>query len=226
MISKNFNTSSDTIYCPYCGKLNKTIAHPVVKSSEKTFWTEQIFEDKFYLNRCWNCKKEYDAPYSTIYIDERNKAIIAYVFEEEEYLIIDKIEKEILTNDEMVKNYKIRIVRTVDDFKEKIREFFMEKDDRLIEMFKVWGLEELRRDGNNQEFIGIFGWVSDGDEIEIVYQMKDSEENGDNAFMMSIPLEDYQEAENELADFLNEMIEETYYVDFDWAMRVIAENEL
>jgi hypothetical protein len=44
--------------------------------------------------------------------------------------------------------------------------------------------------------------------------------------MLMVPFNQYEEAFDALADFLDEVDDNEYYIDLDWAMNIIAENDL
>ena len=90
-------------------------------------------------------------------------------------------------------------------------------------MFKVWGVEYLRESGIEDEVKIILCWICDDGTLELSFFGNDEE-----AYVLNITNDQYMEAEEDLTDLLNEfeLDEPNYYVDLDWAMNFIVENDL
>lgn len=219
------NTDSQIIEttCPMCGKTNKTKVIPIISSTENPKETQEIMDDTFFDRTCKHCGEIYYLDYPAMYRSEENFSVVCYTPDDEgEVLFIEELEQAKELYGDAYEMCTTRIVRDKNSFREKARIFAMDYDDRLIEMFKVWGLEFLRENKVEDEISHILCWVNDDGSLEFSFFA----ENEENGYILEIPYEEYEDAKEELLDLLDEMEEDDYYIDFDWAMRVIAENDL
>jgi hypothetical protein len=219
--NSNGSLNIETV-CPHCGKENKAIIWPVINSIENPRITKRIIDDVLFDKKCNHCGETYYLDYTTIYRDELNDCVVYYSADDEgESLFLDTIEQELSEYEDAYDSMStIRVVRNRNAFREKARIFSMGFDDRLVEMFKVWGLEQLREQRVTDDSINeILCWICDDGSLEISFFGKD-------AYMLMVPFNQYEEAFDALADFLDEVDDNEYYIDLDWAMNIIAENDL
>lgn len=224
-MSRECNKVLVNTQCPFCGKENEMIKYPVVNRQETPELAQHLINNTLYDKVCAYCGKTYKLDYSQMYIDEDPGRMVCYASsDEDEAFFVDEAEHIVKTH----KNYEdmrvVRIVKDRNELREKARIFAMGLDDRIVEMFKVWGVEHLREEGIKEEFSTILCWILDDCSLEISFFEKDSDEG----HMIEISFEQYQETEADLKEFLDEMIDESnqYYIDLDWAVRTIADNDL
>jgi hypothetical protein len=98
------------------------------------------------------------------------------------------------------------MVHSRDNLREKARIFQMEYDDRIVEMFKVWGLEYLRDNGVEDEIERILCWVDDDGSLEITFFCKcEKGKDETDAYVLVMSEDQYIEAEEDLLDYLEEL---------------------
>ena len=101
----------------------------------------------------------------------------------------------------------------------KRQEFFAAGyDDRVIEIIKVWALENLREQGHQYYVSEILCWVADNGELSIDFL-------GEKECSLITSKAGYFAAAEVLAPIIGTKCEETE-INFDWAMNIVAENDL
>lgn len=212
-----------TVTCPHCQQENKTKIWTSVNSNENPKITQKILDDSFFIRKCSHCGEEFYVDHTVIFKDEDSQCIVCYTADPEgESFFVETIEELMQQSREEGDDCivcPIRIVKDKNQFREKARIFYMGLDDHVIEVIKVWALEYIREQGINDVVHYVLCWVCDDGTLEITF-LGDTEEN----YMLMMPIEQYNEAMEDLYEYLDE--EEQCYIDMDWAINFVAENDL
>lgn len=115
--------------CNKCNKINvKNIENDEYNLTKNIELVKSIYDDSLFEEECIECHAKNIVERDTLFIDDDYKFIIKLDMSHENKVIIN--------NDPMYKDYKIRIVKSLNDLKEKLRIFYSFLDDSTIEVIK------------------------------------------------------------------------------------------
>ena len=204
--------------CPFCGAKRNTTVYPVVNTQENPGVAKKVQNGGLFKRSCHECGEEYLMPYPMMYHDVEHNKILCFASD-----LQDKItfEEDIqLRNSVAGGRFKIdtRIVDSNNKMVEKSRIFAAGYDDRVVEIIKVWALENLREQGHQYYVSEILCWVSENGELSIDFL-------GEKECSLITSKEGYHAAAEVLMPIIGDRCDETN-VNFDWAMNIVAENDL
>ena len=209
----------DTV-CPHCHKTEKSKIWISVNNLENPRITKRIIDDTFFDKICSNCGKLYYLDYTVTYRDEDNNKAICYSSTEEEFMQLYYTFTE--TNRTEI-NENLRLVRNRNSFREKVRIFSMEMDDRVVEIMKVWSVESLRDCGYKGELDQILCWVTD--DLELSFSFFDKLGNAYVSHVL-MPFDSYVKIEEGLSELLSKEESKNCVIDLDWAMNFVIKHDL
>lgn len=214
----------DTV-CPHCHKTEKAKIWISVNSKENPRITKKIIDDTFFDKTCSNCGKLYYLDFTTIYRDEIQEKAICYVSSNEEFVDVSVA----FDNKDMPEVYRkivksnLRLVRDRNVFREKVRIFSMDMDDRVVEVLKIYAIETVRKHGYDGEIKQVLCWITDECELSFTFFDRNAEVVTEG---LTLPFDTYATINNVLSELLEEKGEPGYIIDLDWAMDFVAENEM
>ena len=218
------NIIVDTI-CPHCQQTEKSKIWISFNNWDNPKVTKRVVDDTFFNKTCSSCGKLYYLDFTTIYKDEDYGIVICYAASEEEFVdaIVTFNNEELSEEQRKLANTNTRIVRDRNSFREKIRIFSMDMDDRTIEVLKVHAIESIREKGYNEEIKQVLCWVADDRELNFSF----FDENYD-AFSETLTLsyDAYKEMYNTLHPIFTELDHPEYVIDLDWAINFMDEHDL
>ncbi len=132
-----------SVTCPACLEegIFKTV--PFIDASIDPEIKESIYNRGIFRFRCEECGEEILVSYECTYIDKDNNFIVSLIPE----------------NDDLAfetTGYTVRVVRTINEFVEKIAAFEDGIDDRVIELYKIMLEDQFEEERPNAEIIGIY----------------------------------------------------------------------
>lgn len=160
-------TAIVNICCPACVEMGQFTQYKKIDIAKDPSIREKIFSRELFKFKCPECGEEILVVYKTIYFDEENKHIICLVPEQtdEDYskLCLD--------------GYTFRIVRTINNFVEKISMLEDGVDDRVIELYKLLFEEQFENERPNSNLVDVFyaGKDAEDDKLHFFFISEDNE---------------------------------------------------
>lgn len=218
------NLIVDTV-CPHCHKTEKAKIWVSFNSKENPKITKKVIDDTFFNKECSNCGKLYYLDFTTICRDENQEKAICYISSNEEFVDIAVTfdNKDIPDMYRKIVKSNLRLVRDRNVFREKVRIFSMDMDDRVIEVLKVYAIETVRKHGYEGEIKQVLCWITDDNELCFTFFDSHAEVCTEG---LTLPFDTYVSIDNVLKELFAEKGEPGYIIDLDWAMEFVAENEI
>ena len=207
--------------CPHCNKENKTTINTVISNTENPRLSKRLIDDTLFLRKCKHCGEEYFVNHTVAYKDDRVEKVVCYAADNEgEAAFVDTMFENMKLVEQGFELCPVRIVKGVNELREKARIFEMGLDDKVIEVIKIWGLEYLRENNVEDKVNTVLCWVLDDLSLELCFFTEDE------SYMLMLPYEHYEETEDSLLELFEDEEHELYYVDLDWAMDFVIKNGL
>ncbi len=122
--------------CNKCNKLNvKNIKDNEYNLTKNIDLVKSIYDDSLFEEECTECHSKMIIERDSLFIDDDYKFIIK--------LDASNENKVLMINEPKYLDYKVRIVKSLNDLKEKLRIFYSFLDDHLIEIIKEEVFNEI-----------------------------------------------------------------------------------
>ncbi len=144
------------ISCPACltEQNFKACTNIDVKSDPEI--KESIFNRDIFRFRCPECREEILVAYNCTYIDRDNNFMVALITEGHEANIV-------------ADGYTLRIVRSINEFVEKIALMEDGIDDRIVELYKIMLEDQFEEERQGVELLGIYYGGQDFEKKQLVF---------------------------------------------------------
>lgn len=141
------------IKCGYCGTEYDHETHHFVEKDSDKHLAEEIINDDFFYAVCPNCCRMTSVDHPAIYVDLGKRVMFAY-FDSDVELAMAQNMIEQWINELCVTEaeFTVRVVSMQNELREKVILLENGLDDRVVEILKLWALDRVREEGNNQEF--------------------------------------------------------------------------
>ena len=140
-------TAVVNICCPACVETGQFTQYKKIDINKNPELREKIFSREIFKFKCPECGEEILVAYSTIYFDEENNSVICLLPEEVSTEDFNKFRLD---------GYSLRIVRTINNFIEKIAMLEDGIDDRVIELYKLLFEEQFEEQYPQSELLDVF----------------------------------------------------------------------
>ncbi len=144
------------ITCPACCTEQVFRTCPVIDVQKDSELKEGIFNRDIFRFVCPECGEEILVAYNCTYIDRDNNFMVA--------LITDDGEASVETSD-----CTLRIVRTINEFVEKIALMEDGIDDRIVELYKIMLEDQFEEERQGVELLGIYYGGQDFEKKSLVF---------------------------------------------------------
>ncbi len=135
-----------TVNCPACFEDSNFRIYSSIDISENAALKEDIFSREIFKFRCPNCGEEILVAYDCTYTDPENKYIVA---------LLPDAEQEADSNLK-VEGHTLRIVRSINEFVEKIALVEDKIDDKVVELYKIMLEDQFEDERPGSKVLGIF----------------------------------------------------------------------
>ena len=135
-----------TVNCPACFEDSNFGIYSSIDVGQNPELKESIFNREIFKFRCPNCGEDILVAYDCTYTDPDNKYIIALLSDTEQ----DS------TSSLKVEGYTLRIVRSINEFVEKIALNEDEIDDKVIELYKIMLEDQFEDERHGSNILGIY----------------------------------------------------------------------
>ena len=132
-----------SVTCPACLEegIFKTV--PFIDATIDPEIKESIYNRDIFRFRCAECGEEILVSYECTYLDKENNFIVSLIPENDDLAI-------------ETTGYTVRVVRTINEFVEKLALMEDGIDDRVIELYKIMLEDQFEEDRPSAEIIGIY----------------------------------------------------------------------
>ena len=192
---------NNTIICKKCNTVINVTTWDSINAELNPELVSQIFNHTLFRPRCPKCNEIYSINYNLLYHDPINKFMIYRFVERDEKKINALFEDYTYFNDNILKNYNLRMVYSENELIEKINIFKKNLNDIYIEIIKkLISLRLAENETNNLS--GVFFQETQCKQFifELLYN------NGKQKFI-SVPTIVYERLENKLINSPNAFIE-------------------
>lgn len=213
-------TRSITITCPACRKDSdfviwesiNTVLNPEMKSA--------VRDRSAFLFICPECGAKNYVDYGFLYHQMEDRIMIHYASSdknaEEIYDLVTGKTMPDMMKEMFDSDYLIRIVRSQNQFREKVAIFDAGLDDRIIEIFKIFLLakyQEGHPEGN--EKIELLYFIDEGKHLIQVF--------ADNNLVgvAEIPMEFYEKLKSDYSSNLPDIRKDEPFIDRQWAIKAL-----
>lgn len=134
------------VNCPACFEDSSFNIYSSIDASQNPELKESIFNREIFKFRCPNCGEEILVAYDCTYTDHQGKYIVALVSDtEQDSQSVVKVE-----------GYTLRIVRSINEFVEKIALVEDKIDDKVIELYKIMLEDQFEDERPGAKILGIY----------------------------------------------------------------------
>lgn len=215
------------VTCPKCGKEHDFAIWTSINVTLDRDQKEEILNRKAFVFECPDCKEKTLYSYDFLYHDMEQKIMIYHVTTNE--ALVQAMEgftqmtnvgvDDGILNGPEVEGYRKRIVRTLNDLREKIFIFDAGLDDRVVEIFKVFCIIQLKQSDPDFQADEAYFYKRDG---EMGFQfLREGKAFGE----VAIDPADYEDLAKTAADILTkEEQQNNYVIDTEWAYKSITEE--
>jgi len=132
-----------SVTCPACFEEENFRIHPFVDAKKDPHLKEDIFSRDIFRFSCPQCGEEILVSYNCTYLDEENKFMVS--------LVTDADDLDIETS-----GYHFRIVRSINEFVEKLALMEDAVDDRIVELYKIMLEDQFEDERPGAKILGIY----------------------------------------------------------------------
>lgn len=133
------------VNCPACLEDSNFRIYSSINTEENPEIKENIFNREIFKFRCPHCGEEILVAYDCTYTDTESKYIVA--------LLSDSVECD---DNIRVEGYTLRIVRSINEFVEKIALVEDKIDDKVIELYKIMLEDQFEDERPGAKILGIY----------------------------------------------------------------------
>ncbi|MBQ2932322.1 MAG: CpXC domain-containing protein [Clostridia bacterium] len=144
------------VTCPACLEEGNFRTVPFVDANLDSDLKESIFNRDIFRFCCKECGEEILVSYECTYLDKDNNFMVSLIPEKDDLVI------------EMT-GYTLRIVRTINEFVEKIALMEDGIDDRVVELYKIMLEDQFEEERQGSEILGIYYSGQNPDDKSLVF---------------------------------------------------------
>ncbi len=216
------------ITCPKCSKEHDFQIWSSINVTLEPNMKEEVLSRKAFTFECPDCKERTLYTYDFLYHDMEQKIMIYHVTSNE--ALVQAMEgfaqmtnvgvDDGILNGPEVEGYRKRIVRSLNDLREKIFIFDAGLDDRVVEIFKVFCIIQLKHEDPDFQADEAYFYSREG---EIGFQfLREGKAFGEVA---NDPA-DYEDLAKNAADILTKDDQApNFMIDTEWAYKMVSGEE-
>ena len=207
----------DKIICPYCSNQQNMTFWTVVNADENTRIRKKILDGTFFEQTCKSCGEIHYVTYPMLYQDDTNRFMLYHT---SGILEISTAQQAIEKRRNIISarnDYRIRIVTSPNELREKTRIFEKNLDDRVIEIIKVLVLERLSEQKLAGHIDEILCWICDNGDMDI-------DVLADTTGALTLEKDFYNYVESKTKILLNSQEPNPSEVNLDFAIDFLTRN--
>ncbi len=144
------------ITCPACCTEQSFKTCPNIDAAAEPEIKESIFNRDIFRFVCPECGEEILVAYNCTYIDRNNNFMVALMTDGDGANVV-------------AEGYTLRIVRTINEFVEKIALMEDGVDDRIVELYKIMLEDQFEEERQGAELLGIYYAGQDFEKKQLVF---------------------------------------------------------
>lgn len=133
-----------TFKCTHCGKINTVEVDDTINLTGNQDLLKTVLDNSKFNFKCEDCKTEHNVVYDVLFQDDNEKFYVKINSSNELLTLMSK------------DDYKIRIVKDLNQANEKLRTFYYRLDDRIIEIIKFLIKDDLEKNNDNLKITEIY----------------------------------------------------------------------
>lgn len=192
---------NNTIICKKCNTVINVTTWNSINAELNPDLVQQVFDHTLFRPRCPKCKTVYSINYNVLYHDPLNKFMIYRLVERNERKEVNLLNDCTCSNNDLLSNYKLRIVYSENELVEKITIFKENLNDIYIEIIKNMTSLGFSKKLTNNLFGFYFQKVKGK---EFIFQLL---YNNGKKKSISVPKSLYEQLENKLIYSPNTFVE-------------------
>ena len=213
------------ITCPQCGQNSPFTVWDSLNIKENPELKERLLSLDLFTFRCPHCSQTANVMYSFLYHDMDNHFMIYHIAQGDPDDMANDAFHE-AENDSLMKHkeYKLRIVHSLDELSEKIMLFEGGFDDRIMELAKAAAMAQAQ--SQYPDFpITSSHLVQDGSDVQLILLDKDKQQQAHIPFTDGVDVL-YAQFSTAFSDILQEASEGVWTIDYVWAQSFIKKYVL
>ncbi|MBQ7960256.1 MAG: CpXC domain-containing protein [Clostridia bacterium] len=148
-----------TVNCPACFEDSSFEIYTAIDAKSSPELKEKIFNRDIFKFSCRECGEEILVAYDCTYTDEENKYIVALLSDE----------KENSDSNMTVDGYTLRIVRSINEFVEKLALIEDGIDDKVTELYKIMLEDQFEDERPGSKILGIYYGGKNPDDNSLLF---------------------------------------------------------
>lgn len=209
------------ITCPECQKQEEFVIWSSINTDLSPELKSAVLDGSLFIFKCPCCNAQTRIDYSCLYHQMDDKIMIQYAADDKTAkqfcdITSGKGPLQSITESVIQGSYLLRVVRSQEQFREKIAIFDAGFDDRLVELYKIIFLSSYRSRRPNGELPKAFFYCRKGEDAKI-------ELYAHSQYIGYAPVsqELYKEIQAYYESCLVDMREDQYAIDQEWAINFL-----
>ena len=191
-----------TFKCTHCGKINTVEVDDTINLTGNQDLLKTVLDNSKFNFKCEDCKTEHNVVYDVLFQDDNEKFYVKINSSNELLTLMSK------------DDYKIRIVKDLNQANEKLRTFYYRLDDRIIEIIKFLIKDDLEKNNDNLKITEIYFFRYSQSYIEFVLFSKE-----EYLGIMKYSLSGYKEIKHKHKEKFDETIQ---VIDEKFALNILS----
>lgn len=191
-----------TFKCTHCGKINKVEVDDTINLTGNQDLLKTVLDNSKFNFKCEDCKTEHNVVYDVLFQDDNEKFYVKINSSNELLTLMSK------------DDYKIRIVKDLNQANEKLRTFYYRLDDRIIEIIKFLIKDDLEKNNDNLKITEIYFFRYSQSYLEFVLFSKE-----EYLGIMKYSLSGYKEIKHKHKEKFDETIQ---VIDEKFALNILS----
>ena len=191
-----------TFKCTHCGKINTVEVDDTINLTGNQDLLKTVLDNSKFNFKCEDCKTEHNVVYDVLFQDDNEKFYVKINSSNELLTLISK------------DDYKIRIVKDLNQANEKLRTFYYRLDDRIIEIIKFLIKDDLEKNNDNLKITEIYFFRYSQSYLEFVLFSKE-----EYLGIMKYSLSGYKEIKHKHKEKFDETIQ---VIDEKFALNILS----
>lgn len=191
-----------TFKCTHCGKINTVEVDDTINLTGNQDLLKTVLDNSKFNFKCEDCKTEHNVVYDVLFQDDNEKFYVKINSSNELLTLMSK------------DDYKIRIVKDLNQANEKLRTFYYRLDDRIIEIIKFLIKDDLEKNNGNLKITEIYFFRYSQSYLEFVLFSKE-----EYLGIMKYSLSGYKEIKHKHKEKFDETIQ---VIDEKFALNILS----
>ncbi len=150
-----------TITCPNCGASQRMTVWLLVDSEDNPTVVKKLLSGKLFEKKCTKCGVTSGFKYPVVYMNHKQNTIINYVEDDMQALLLKDTIAESRKSQHPKDRDNVRVVNSINSFREKVNLCEKGLDDRIVELEKVVLIDNVLSDVEDKDIERVLCWVNE-----------------------------------------------------------------